>query len=470
MFYNLIVLQSNCFTNGSSLPHELGHFFSLLHTHGTNNEHLTTELVDGSNCNTDGDGICDTPADPRLNGLTVNGHCTYTGTETDAKGNLFMPDTSNIMSYSSKSCRTRFTEQQLARMYAFYMMQKSYLSCPPLNTNITTSETSTCESSLTVNFESLGNNITNWEWDVNGDGITDYSTKEVTHTFETGMYDVILTVSNPFKTIQKQYTNLIKVGTPTESLRENFENFNLMDKHGWTTNTAATSDYHWQTNLGNTQTDNTGPKLELNLNSEVNSYVYAEASHANLGDITELNSPCFTVNYQNSELEFSYHMFGKDIGALHVDIKTDSGYINDVIKPLVGQQQNNQTDGFLTKTINLSAYTNETIKIRFRAVRGHGWEGDIAIDDVFINTITTAISNDMFKVYPNPMQGDKLYITNMDFERASTYQICNISGQPFALGTLNSVNNTINLSNLASGLYLLTLTNGKNIVTRKIIK
>ena len=26
----------------------------------------TTELVDGSNCDTDGDGICDTPADPGL--------------------------------------------------------------------------------------------------------------------------------------------------------------------------------------------------------------------------------------------------------------------------------------------------------------------------------------------------------------------------------------------------------------------
>ena len=56
---DVILMKNSCATNGSTLPHEVGHFFSLRHTHGPSNLLTTTELVDGSNCDTDGDEICD---------------------------------------------------------------------------------------------------------------------------------------------------------------------------------------------------------------------------------------------------------------------------------------------------------------------------------------------------------------------------------------------------------------------------
>ncbi|MDG1728685.1 MAG: T9SS type A sorting domain-containing protein [Algibacter sp.] len=465
---DIVVMKNSCATNISSLPHELGHFFSLLHTHGADNDSLTSELVDGSNCDTDGDGICDTPADPKLKSTTVDSSCIYTGTETDANGDTFTPDTNNMMSYSRKECRTSFTEQQLARMYAFYMTTKNYLSCPDFNANIVVNESETCEESLTVDFQSLSDNITDWQWDVDGDGVIDYTTQNPTHTFEAGIFDVILTVSNKSKTITKKFVNFIKVGTYIDLLDEDFENFNLLDKHGWTTNDVTGHGYHWYTNLGDTKSGATGPTNHKNPKEELNTYIYAEASGAQPGDITELISPCINVSYQNSELEFSYHMFGKDIGELHVDIKTESGYINDVIQPLSRRQQINQDDDFIVKTINLSSYTNETIKIRFRAVRGNGWEGDIAIDNIFVKTISTPISDDIFKVYPNPIKGDILYVKNIDVETVSNYQISNMVGQPFISGILT--NSSIDFSNLPSGSYLLTLTNGKRIVVKKIIK
>ena len=64
--------------------------------------------------------------------------------------------------------------------------------------------------------------------------------------------------------------------------------------------------------------------------------MYAEASGAEPGDVAEFISPCFNVDYVNSGLQFAYHMYGKNIGELHVDIKTLNGYINDVIPPLRG--------------------------------------------------------------------------------------------------------------------------------------
>lgn len=122
-------MQNDCATNNSSLAHELGHYFSLIHTHGADNLCKTKELVNSSNCSSEGDQICDTPADPKLTSTNINNFCRYIGDETDVNGELFNPDTKNIMSYSMKGCRSHFSQEQFSRMYAYYMTEKSYLAC-----------------------------------------------------------------------------------------------------------------------------------------------------------------------------------------------------------------------------------------------------------------------------------------------------------------------------------------------------
>ncbi|KJD32775.1 hypothetical protein PW52_14945 [Tamlana sedimentorum] len=122
--FNVIAMKTSCATNTTSLAHEIGHIFSLVHTHGWSDNGTTTELVDGSNCDTDGDGICDTPADPGLTNQNVDTNCNYIGGLTDANGDTYAPDTANIMSYASKSCRSQFSNAQFARMYAYYKLVK----------------------------------------------------------------------------------------------------------------------------------------------------------------------------------------------------------------------------------------------------------------------------------------------------------------------------------------------------------
>ena len=63
---DVIVLAIGC--GIKTMVHEAGHYFTLFHTHGKTNFGTTDELVDGSNCTTAGDDICDTPADPNLFG------------------------------------------------------------------------------------------------------------------------------------------------------------------------------------------------------------------------------------------------------------------------------------------------------------------------------------------------------------------------------------------------------------------
>jgi hypothetical protein len=106
------------------LPHEVGHYFNLLHTFETSGGNR--ELVNGSNCSVAGDLICDTPADPydATKPGTLNSGCTYTGTVTDANGELYRPDMTNIMSYwhsSGTGCPTDHLSQgQYNRLYDGY--------------------------------------------------------------------------------------------------------------------------------------------------------------------------------------------------------------------------------------------------------------------------------------------------------------------------------------------------------------
>ena len=120
-----VVMAANCSTNGSTLAHELGHLFGLPHTHGGSPD----ELVDGSNCATEGDYICDTPADPTLSNSLVNTSCIYTGTATDANGMPYVPDPNNIMSYSRKNCRNYFSPMQYDVINFTYLNYRNYLVC-----------------------------------------------------------------------------------------------------------------------------------------------------------------------------------------------------------------------------------------------------------------------------------------------------------------------------------------------------
>src|SRR5690606_31214583 len=152
---NRCAVTNSAAINGSTLAHEVGHNFGLYHTHGAG----TQEYVNGNNCTTAGDYLCDTPAEPYRNGLGISGYvnssCVYIGTFRDPHNELFNPDTHNFMGYSLASCRNNFSNQQIQKKNQTLSTTLSYLINVPVplankvNGNIIPHETNK-PSTLTV--------------------------------------------------------------------------------------------------------------------------------------------------------------------------------------------------------------------------------------------------------------------------------------------------------------------------------
>lgn len=121
-----VAMKNSCAVNGSTLSHEVGHFFGLYHTHSSSNG---VEMVNGSNCSSAGDLCCDTPADPQLSTTSVNTSCVYTEVTADSNGDQYAPDPTNIMSYSRKSCRDNLTQDQFTRVLYYQSNSRNYLTC-----------------------------------------------------------------------------------------------------------------------------------------------------------------------------------------------------------------------------------------------------------------------------------------------------------------------------------------------------
>ena len=142
----------NDFVLAPTAPHELGHCLNLYHTfQGSSADRTLTcaEAIDGSNCKTCGDLVCDTPAD-----------------ENNRNNRGYRPDLTNIMSYYyPKTHIDHFTDGQGERM-------RTAISQEPVLSSITSSCTTPSLSPLdhlcnpgtkTITVSNLEARTTTWQ-------------------------------------------------------------------------------------------------------------------------------------------------------------------------------------------------------------------------------------------------------------------------------------------------------------------
>lgn len=143
---NRVVMHQDCFENGTTFPHEIGHFFGLFHTHGKSNEGTTDEAAgrgwdlnnnDILDCEEFGDECCDTPADPNL--WLHRDFCLPDCAPseyfklTDEYGDAYNPMVTNLMSYNpNQECRQDLTEDQIARIEVIAREARYDLKVPDL--------------------------------------------------------------------------------------------------------------------------------------------------------------------------------------------------------------------------------------------------------------------------------------------------------------------------------------------------
>lgn len=415
-YYDAVVMDNDCTTSqsGTTLTHEMGHHLNLIHTHGPQNGTLTDELVSGTNCSVAGDLLCDTPADPQLGYSNVNDvNCLYSESgppTTDAQGNLFDPDTSNIMSYAPQECTNTITDQQYARMYASYHAFKNYYACPSLNVSFISEQTAIdCGEQLLVDFNDNSTNSSAWEWDVNGDDVIDYTTQNFSHTYESpGSYDVSLKISNGSETITKVFPNYISFEANLFETSKIYLNVSV--KNGVNQNT-------WEFK------DGSGDVLYSGGPYETASGVDETYSHE-----FETSSDCYIFTMYDSE-----------------------------------------GDGLTNDSWNLGSEYYELLdenNVSIKYGRDFGSEESTSIKNEYLGLSNSTAIN--FLIYPNPASD---FINLKSDSGIDGYLIYNIKGSLILKSTNNySKDLSISLKNIYSGIYFIKIKSGTYKETVKFIK
>ncbi|GAB5556519.1 MAG: hypothetical protein SchgKO_07320 [Schleiferiaceae bacterium] len=233
--------------------------------------------------------------------------------------------------------------------------------------------------------------------------------------------------------------------------------------HNYSNGTFDDADF--RVHSGFTASNSTGPGGDHTTGN--GNYVYIEASGDCFNSVALMHTPCITVVPGPFYLKYAYHMFGTDMGELHIDLITADGIVEDAHPPVVGNQGNT----WFEDSVDLSAYTGQEVVVRFRGETGPNFRSDIAIDDIQITPKNVSLSESAvaakLKVYPNPSEG-VFRIENAEGITIDHVEITDIAGKLLFSSDFNNDEVTIDVNYLPTGTYFLTVNTAEGNGTHKI--
>lgn len=456
---NTVLIRYSC-VESNTISHEVGHEFSLAHTHHTQ---FGVELVDGSNCETAGDLICDTPADPNRIDL-CNTNCIWRGTYEDengydiylldANGDKYNPDVNNIMSYyGTFGCRRHFSYQQSLVMHhriAEKITAYGYQT-PKMHFEIyDRAEICDLGYSASVKVSDVDPFVT-YQWDMDSDGIIDYHGPKAQHIYpEYGNYTIklIMTyadghqfyqskvcainytnnyITAPFlddynTLLERNYVKLIEQTNFKWNLKLHVANQRIVAGDQVHINENSTMEY--KVNLGAIEQ----PLLEFEYNSNTNAPIGGDTLLVELFNCDETPMVLFEKWGQNLGTDGEYQWVSIPIPT----VDTDIAQIRFTTK---GDPEN----------------WHEIYIDNFQII-----EGEISN--------THQLTKESIKIYPNPTSDliqiqSELVISKID--------VVNMFGQVISTTHLST---SVDLSQVPTGIYFLKIYSGKQSYLKKVIK
>ncbi len=165
--------------------------------------------------------------------------------------------------------------------------------------------------------------------------------------------------------------------------------------NGWElvpTASPTNDNYAFYVNQGITIDENSGPVYDHTLGTTKGQFLYAESNNSTstLDVVARFESVCFDFSGMTSpHLDFYYHMYGSSVDRLVIQGKTDNmngGNWFPIVAPaLVGQKQTSKIEDWRYQSVDLSAFADSSLAIRFIARRTLTSDNsDIAIDDIHV--------------------------------------------------------------------------------------
>ncbi|WP_191907005.1 CARDB domain-containing protein [Adhaeribacter soli] len=153
---------------------------------------------------------------------------------------------------------------------------------------------------------------------------------------------------------------------------------------GWTA--SPTTGFRWEIDTDQPASGTgSGPAADHTTGTPgAGKYAFTESTSGSAGSFAYLTSPCINLTgLANPGVEFWYHMHGATIGSLELEISNNGGTTWTPVpnSAISGTQQTSNTAPWLKKTVSLAGNTG-TVSVRFKATRGSGTTGDMAIDDL----------------------------------------------------------------------------------------
>ena len=169
----------------------------------------------------------------------------------------------------------------------------------------------------------------------------------------------------------------------------------------WIQDTADNLD--WSRTSGTTPSSGTGPTAA----SDGTYYIFTESS-SNYAKTFNLISPLLDIT-SALDFNFDYHMYGSAMGSLTLSISTNGGSSWTQLWNASG----NKGSSWLSHSVDLSAYVNSEINLRFSGVTGSSYTSDIALDNLKFTAqapapcaVILSDENYVFKrIYQEPQMG-----------------------------------------------------------------